>query len=95
MQSNASVFQILMELILFNMNYKTTVFCHLNILNSSLKEIMGQYLMIKKKCDRCGSVLGDESRKTKQRFCGRCKKKFQLYQQLLGILTYFRFFIQI
>lgn len=35
--------------------------------------------MIKKKCDRCGSVLGTESKKTKQRFCGNCKKKFQLY----------------
>ena len=36
--------------------------------------------MIKKKCDRCGSDLGTESKKTKQRFCGTCKKKFDLYK---------------
>ena len=35
--------------------------------------------MIKKKCDRCGAVLGEDSRKTKQRFCGNCKRKFQLH----------------
>ena len=34
--------------------------------------------MIKEKCDRCGSFLGTESKKTKQRFCGNCKRKFQL-----------------
>jgi len=27
--------------------------------------------MIKKKCDRCGSPLGTESKKTKERFCGK------------------------
>ena len=36
--------------------------------------------MIKKKCGRCGSILGVESMKTKQRFCGKCKKKFQLHR---------------
>ena len=36
-------------------------------------------IMIKEKCDRCGSYLGTESKKTKQRFCGNCKRKFQLY----------------
>jgi transposase-like protein len=36
-------------------------------------------VMIKEKCDRCGSSLGTESKKTKQRFCGNCKKKFQLH----------------
>ena len=35
--------------------------------------------MIKEKCDRCGVYLGKESKKTKQRFCKNCKKKFQLY----------------
>ena len=41
-------------------------------------------IMIKQKCDRCGSILGTESKKTKQRFCGNCKRKFQLhrYQKL-------------
>ena len=36
--------------------------------------------MIKKKCDRCGSPLGTESKKTNERFCGNCKRKFQLYR---------------
>ncbi len=35
-------------------------------------------IMIKEKCDRCGSALGTETKKTKQRFCGNCKRKFQL-----------------
>jgi len=37
-------------------------------------------IMIKQKCDRCGSILGTESKKTKQRFCGNCKRKFQLHR---------------
>ena len=36
--------------------------------------------MIKQKCDRCGAFLGTESKKTKQRFCGKCKRKFQLHR---------------
>ena len=36
--------------------------------------------MTKEKCDRCGSSLGTESKKTKQKFCGNCKRKFQLYR---------------
>ena len=36
--------------------------------------------MIKQKCDRCGVFLGTESKKTKQRFCGNCKRKFQLHR---------------
>jgi len=35
--------------------------------------------MIKEKCNRCGSPLGTESKKTKERFCGNCKRKFQLH----------------
>ena len=34
--------------------------------------------MTKEKCDRCGAPLGTETKKTKQRFCGNCKRKFQL-----------------
>ncbi|EIJ65952.1 hypothetical protein BD31_I0132 [Candidatus Nitrosopumilus salaria BD31] len=34
--------------------------------------------MIKEKCDRCGAPLGTETKKTKQRFCPNCKRKFQL-----------------
>ncbi len=45
----------------------------------NIKKKMELFLMIKKKCDRCGSFLGVESQKTKQRFCGNCKKKFKLY----------------
>lgn len=39
---------------------------------------MRYFWMIKKKCDRCGSSLGTDSKKTKQRFCGKCKRKFEL-----------------
>ena len=35
-------------------------------------------VMIKEKCDRCGAPLGTETKKTKQRFCPNCKRKFQL-----------------
>ena len=39
---------------------------------------LNQKIMIKEKCDRCGSSLGTETKKTKKRFCGNCKRKFQL-----------------
>ncbi len=45
--------------------------------------------MIKEKCDRCGSHLGTESKKTKQRFCGNCKKKFQLYGSQRSLKLFF------
>jgi uncharacterized Zn finger protein (UPF0148 family) len=36
--------------------------------------------MIKEKCNRCGTPLGKESKKTKQKFCRNCKQKFDLYK---------------
>jgi len=42
--------------------------------------------MIKKKCDRCGSPLGTESKKTKERFCGKCKNCGKLLED--SLLTY-------
>ena len=33
--------------------------------------------MIKEKFDRCGSLLGTEGKKTKQKLCVNCKRKFQ------------------
>ena len=35
-------------------------------------------VMSKEKCNRCGAPLGTETKKTKQRFCPNCKRKFQL-----------------
>jgi len=46
----------------------------------TLTEYDWNQVMIKTKCDRCGADLGTESKKTKQKFCGNCKKKFGLYR---------------